>query len=637
MRLGYLYSRYPVISQTFCDTEMLALEKLGFSLEIGSVYPPLSSLRHAHGARLRAPVRYAPPQPVLRVWEKNAAASGKWPAALVDLHEKKYGWRYKPVQRARNALYFAELFTQAGVDHFHVHFANRAAHTALFLKEIAGIPFSITAHGQDFMIDLGNDDLLGEICAAARFIAVETNYSGQLLAQRCPDSASKIYRVFNGVDLAAFPQPRPPSQDKSARILSVGRLVPFKGFDQLIDACAELARRNLDFTCDIIGDGPERDRLQDKIDNHQLKSRVALLGSWPRETVSAKMRASDIFALASVVDRNGASDVFPTVILEAMAAARPVVSTQVAGISESVRHGETGLLVMPGDANAFADALANLIVDPQLREGFGKAGRTRVEQNFDINKTIVPLFELFRMLPVATSKSPPRPKVKQIAYLIDRWPDDNVASLEQELKEMKRRNISILPIVCDFNSETDLTPKQETVVPTLEFLPDAMVIEADWLSNRALAQRLEDDHASAEARVPSALLLREARFALSLRTLLMDKNVSHLHATSSRALVCAIISQKLVDLTISATIEPQPPVSQEWIKIALRQCRGGRLSDRRLLRRRGSSFLFDKAATRNRLHSLAEKLGIDLTGHGSFWQEWSDLLVRWSRERAEQN
>lgn len=636
MKLGYLYSRYPVVSQTFCDTEMLALEKLGFSLEIGSVYPPLSSLRHAHAAQLRAPIHYAPPQPVLRVWEKKAKAEGKWPGSLVDLHEEKYGWRYKSAQRARNALYFAELFNQAGVDHFHVHFANRAAHTALFLKEISGISFSITAHGQDFMVDLGNDDLLREICAAATFIAVETQYSGQLLAQRCPESASKIYRVFNGIDLKTFPPPLAHSQNGSARILSVGRLVPFKGFDHLIDACAELARRNLDFTCEIVGDGPERDRLQAKIDNEQLKSRVALLGSLPREAVFEKMQASDIFALASVIDRDGASDVFPTVILEAMAAARPVVSTQVAGIPESAVPGETGLLVPPGNATALAEALAQLIVDPALRQTFGNAGRARVEQQFEINKTIAPLVQLLQTSPVARPKPPARSEVKQIVYLIDRWPDYALPWLERELKEMKQRNIAILPLVCEFDFEASLSPEQEAVVPTLEFLPDAMVIEAEWLSNRALAQRLEDDHASAEERVPAGLFLREARFALSLRKLFVEKNVSHIHATSSRALVCATILRQLVDLTVSATIEPRPPVSQGWIKTALRDCRGGRLSDGKLMRRRGSSFLLDKAAFRqNLLQSFAEKLGIDLTGHRSFWQEWSELLVRWSRERTE--
>lgn len=635
MRLGYLYSRYPVVSQTFCDTEMLALESMGFSLEVGSVYAPLSTLRHAHAAQLRAPVRYAPPQPVLRVWEDNAKAGGKWPEALVDLHEENYGWRYKPAQRARNALYFANLFTQGGVDHVHVHFANRAAHTALFLKEISGIPFSITAHGQDFMVDLGNDDLLREICAAATFVAVETNYSGHLLAKRCPEAASKIYRVFNGIDLKNFPPPLPMAANKSARILSVGRLISFKGFEQLIDACAELARLKLDFTCEIVGDGPERGRLQDKIDKHQLKSHVVLAGSLPREVAFQKMRACDIFALASVIDRNGASDVFPTVILEAMSAARPVVSTQIAGIPESVAHGETGLLVPAGNANALAEAIAQLIVDPASREAFGNAGRTRIEQHFEITKTIAPLVELLRTSADNQPKRPARAAVKKIVYLIDRWPDGALPSLERELKEMKRRNIAVLPIVCEFDPEIGLGMEEEAVARTMDFLPDAMVIEAEWQTNFALAHRLEDEHANAEERVPGGLFLREARFAISLRKFLADKNVSHIHATSSRALVCALILKQLVDFTISATIEPHPPVSPEWIKVALRDCLGGRLSDPKLLRRRSSSFLFDKAVSISWRQRLQEKIGIGLTGHGSFWQEWSELLVRWSRERAE--
>src|SRR5467141_2928734 len=103
MKLGYLYSRYPVISQTFCDAEMLALEQRGVELKIGSVYPPLSSLRHEHISCLHAPIHYAPPQQILRIWEKNAKVDGKWPGALVDLHERKYDRHVKSEQRARNA------------------------------------------------------------------------------------------------------------------------------------------------------------------------------------------------------------------------------------------------------------------------------------------------------------------------------------------------------------------------------------------------------------------------------------------------------------------------------------------------------------------------------------------------------
>src|SRR5438094_7489841 len=367
MRLGYLYSRYPVISQTFCDAEMLELEQRGIELVIGSVYPPLTSLRHEYISRLSAPIHYAPPQEILRILERNAKTTRKWPRDLVEQHEDRYGPMAKAEQRGRNALYFAEFFARSGVDHVHVHFANRAAHTALFVKEISGIPFSVTAHGQDFMKDLGSDDLLREICAAAEFVAAETDYSRDLLRQRCPNFAAKIHRVYNGIDLERFPAARSCNGNRIPQIVSVGRLVAFKGFDDLMDACAELARRRIDFGCDIIGDGPLREALQAKIEQLDLSSRVNLLGSLSQGAVLEKLKAADLFALASTTDTKRATDVFPTVILEAMASARPVVSTRLAGIPELVVHGETGVLVSPGDTTALAQALEQLLRDSEFR------------------------------------------------------------------------------------------------------------------------------------------------------------------------------------------------------------------------------------------------------------------------------
>jgi glycosyltransferase involved in cell wall biosynthesis len=623
MRLGYLYSRYPVISQTFCDAEMLALERLGIELEIGSVYPSLTSLRHEHISRLRAPVRYAPPQEILKIWEKDAKSTGKWPRALVDQHEQKYGPSFKAEQRARNALYFADLFARNGVDHFHVHFANRAAHTAIFLKEISKIPFSVTAHGQDFMKDLGNDELLREICAAAEFVAAETDYSRELLCQRCPDSTRKIYRVYNGIDLEFFSVPFPSTANPVPRIISVGRLVAFKGFENLIDACGELARRGLDFNCEIIGDGPLRDDLQAKIDMLKLPPRVKLLGSLSQGAVIEKLRVADIFALASVTDRQGASDVFPTVIIEAMAAARPVVSTRLAGIPELVSHGETGLLVAPGDTSALAQALEKLIRNPGLRSRYGRAGRARIEQHFRIEHTVAPLLQRFE---TASTKSGQRrashseaaTESHQIAYLIDRWPDKDLPLIERELEEMKRRGVSIVPFVCELNSAARLNRSMERMAPWLEFLPDTMVIEAEWRANPALAQKLEEARAQQESRSPSAIFMRQARFALVLRRLLMERKISHVHATTSRALVCALILQKIGDVTVSATIEPRPELPRDWVKAAMPRCVGGRVHDRKLFEAQNGSFVLDKTG------------GFHLTGRTKFWQQWAELLLRWS-------
>ena len=617
---------------------MLALERIGVDLEIGSIYPPLTSLRHEHISRLRAPVHYAPPQKILRIWEENAKTTGEWPAELVNRHEQKYGRQIKAEQRARNALYFAELFTRSGVDHFHVHFANRAAHTALFLRKISGIPFSVTAHGQDFMKDLGNDDLLREICAAAEFVAAETDYSRDLLRQRCPDSASKIHRVYNGIDLERFPIPLLLPAHSQPRIVSVGRLVTFKGFEELIDVCAELGRRGLDFICEIIGDGALRENLQEKIDRLSLSSRVTLLGSLSQGGVFEKLQAGDIFALPSITDCQGASDVFPTVIMEAMSAARPVVSTRLAGIPELVVHEETGFLVRPGDTMALVEALEQLIRNPELRLRYGRAGRMRIEQHFGIEQTIRPLVELLQRTCIAPPKPKTAPGLRQIAYLIDRWPDKNLPLIERELEEMNRRNISIVPFVCELDSAVRLTRVMERMAPRLEFLPDAMVMEAKWRENPALTQRLEEQRAQEAERVPEGIFLRQARFALVLRQLLLERSVSHVHATSSRSLVCALILQKLAGVTASAAIEPEPELPQNWIKSALRRCEGGRLSDRKMLRSYNGPFLLDKAAFRSLPQKafglFGEKIGIDLTGGASFWQEWSGLLERWRRDKT---
>src|SRR5438132_9062784 len=186
---------------------MSELRSDGLTLDISSIHPPRTGLRHEHLASLPAPINYAAPQDILRISEKNAKNAGRSPRDLVEQHERKYGAAGKAGQRARNALYFADFFAQNEVDHVHVHFANRAAHTALFLKEISGIPFSVTAHGQDFMKDLGSDDLLREICAAAEVVAAETDYSRELLCARCPDSAANIHRVYNGMDLERFSTP----------------------------------------------------------------------------------------------------------------------------------------------------------------------------------------------------------------------------------------------------------------------------------------------------------------------------------------------------------------------------------------------------------------------------------------------
>ena len=404
MRLGYLYSRYPVLSQTFCDAEMLELERRGYSLVIGSMYPPKTAIRHEYLARLQARVHYAPDKSELEKLVQKAKCEGRWPEKLIAAHQRKYGAEYKATLRARNALFFVDLFEREGIRHFHVHFANRAAHTAIFVKAISGIPFSMTAHGQDFMTDLGNENLLRELCATAEWVAAETDYSRSLLAKRCPASADKILRVYNGIEVKKFSAPRKTARPGGAlRLVSVGRLVAFKGFDVLVDACAELRRNNREFTCEIIGDGPLRESLTRRVSQNGLSHVVFFSGEQSQDYVLRAIASADIFVLASLLDQEGASDVFPTVIAEAMTCGKPVVSTNVAGIPELVAENETGLLVRARDFRALATALARLMCDQPLRAQFGAAGQRRIEEHFTIEHTIAPLLQRFESADTAAA------------------------------------------------------------------------------------------------------------------------------------------------------------------------------------------------------------------------------------------
>ncbi len=626
MHFAYLFSRYPVISQTFCDTEMLALERRGCSFEIGSIHPPQTSLRHEHAGRLQAPVWYAPPAEILKLGERHARAEGRWPVALIARHEQRYGVEGKAALRARNALYFADLFTRHGVAHVHVHFANRAAQTALFLKAISGIPFSVTAHGQDFMVDLGSAELLREICAEAEFVAAETDYSCGLLRERCPESDGKILRVFNGMDLASFAavQPPAPRPNEPVRILSVGRLVEFKGFDYLLEACAELQRRGNNFHCEIVGEGPLRESLEARIDQLQLHERVVLAGALAQEQIFARLRGCDLFTLASVVDRAGASDIFPTVILEAMASARSVVSTTIAGIPESVISGETGLLVAPNDSPALADALEKLVRDPGLRAAFGAAGRRRVEEHFRVETTVEPLVEQLghperseaQRNRLEGSRGVAAPKV---AYFIDHWPDPTLPDLAHELAQLRVHDLAVRPIALRLGDGR--IPPGDLALE-LEFLPDAIVLEAEWQQERTLARALEAEHAGTLQRVPGALFLEQARAALTLRKLLAREKIVHVHATSARALVAALLVRRLLPVTVSAAIERRPALNRNALKDALAQICGGRVFDPRLVRHASGDFVIQPRPT------LLRRLKLDRRER--FWQEWSERLKTWS-------
>ena len=623
MRLGYLYSRYPVISQTFCDVEMLALERRGVDLEIGSINPPFTSFRHGHGSNLRAEVCYAPLPRVVRTIAQLARRDGTWPAALVAEHEARYGPAFKAEQRARNALFFAEQFVRSGVAHFHVHFARNATHTALFIKAMSKIGFSFTAHAQDFMLDVGSDELLREMCREAAFVVAVSDYSCELLVHKCPDAAGKIHRIYNGINLRKFQAGPQRSPRLRPRILSTGRLIEFKGFRDLIAASAELKKRGIEFECEIIGDGPLRGELQNAIAAAGLDDIVRLPGALPQEEVVRRMADCDVFALACIVDRKGASDILPTVILEAMAIARPIVSTRLAAVPEIVCDGESGLLVAPGDVEELANALESLLRDPQLRARLGAAGRRKAEENFDVDKTAAQLLDLVEA--VAVPRAPLQGASRHLQHclhLVWEWPSAKLPGLDRELLALAGtpihvwRSGSIAPV-----------KGSERLVQTLEFLPDPIVVEAEWCADRSRAHEIESWRCELPPECNTADYLEAARVALYLAPKLARRGIRHVHATDSRALLCAWILQRLAKITISATIESPPAFAPCVVERLLTSCTGGRVSDPKISGAFDGRFLAEPKPPRWRGTFGSSRSHIN----EQFLQQWRNQLETWSR------
>jgi glycosyltransferase involved in cell wall biosynthesis len=551
-----------------------------------------------------------------------ARRDGIWPAALVAAHEARYGPAYKAEQRARNALFFAEQFVRTGVAHFHVHFARNATHTALFVKAISKIGFSFTAHAQDFMVDVGNDELLREMCREAAFIVAVSDYSRDLLVQKCPDAEAKIHRIYNGIDLRNF-QTRPPRSPTLPRILSIGRLIEFKGFRDLIAACTELKKRDIQFECEIIGEGPLRGALQDAITAASLDGIVRLSGALAQEEVMRRLADCDVFALACIVNREGASDILPTVILEAMATARPIVSTRLAGVPEIVRDGESGLLVAPGDVKGLANALELLLRDPQLRARFGAAGRRNVEVRFDVDKTAAQLLELVEA--AAIPRGPVQDASRDLQhclYLVWEWPNPKLPGLDRELFALAGAPVQV------WRSGT-IAPARgsERLVQTLKFLPDAIIIEAEWQADRSRAHEIESWRRELPTECNTADYLEAARVALYLAPTLARARIRHVHATDSRALLCAWILQRLANITISATIESPPAFASDVVERLLATCTGGRVSDANMRASFDGRFLAEPKSPRWRGRFGASGAHIN----EQFLQQWRNQLETWGR------
>lgn len=287
------------------------------------------------------------------------------------------------------------LHRQRSFHVIHAHSALPCGHAAALLSRELGIPFVVTVHGLDAFFTRQVGGYAGRWCArmaslayreAANVICVSKKVREQVGSRL--GHAVKTIVIYNGVDPEVF---FPAEHDaESEVILTVGSLIGIKGHAVLLRAVARVQELRPAVRCEIIGEGPEQQRLEALCGDLGLGDKVRFLGRQSREQVAEAMRRCTVFALPSRYEGLGC------VYLEAMCCGKAVIACRGQGIEEVIEAGINGWLVTPDDLQELTDALALLLRERALRREMGEAARNTILRAYTLEHQASRLSDTYR-------------------------------------------------------------------------------------------------------------------------------------------------------------------------------------------------------------------------------------------------
>ena len=407
-KLAYLTGEYPRASDTFIQREVANLRMLGHDVltcsirTTGAEHLVGPEQRDEHARTFKVLDAVKNPLTTLKAHWRWAKTPGRYLSALT------LAWRTAPKGvkgRLYNLIYFIEAGVLAaklideGVTHLHNHIAKASCTVAMLVGALSGLRWSFTIHGPDIFFE-PHHWRIDEKAARADFVACISHYCrSQLMCFADGADWQKLHIVHCGVDPAKYAER---SETEGLKALFVGRLAGVKGVPILIEAIVRLSEKHPDLQLRLVGDGPDRNALETEVQNRGLQDRVTFLGYRSQSEVADELARADVFVLPSFAEG------VPVVLMEAMAAQVPVVTTRIAGIPELVEDGISGRLVPPGDIDAFTQALDAILTDEDVRADMGAAGREKVTAEFDAAQEAQRLSELF----CAYASSGPKPGLR---------------------------------------------------------------------------------------------------------------------------------------------------------------------------------------------------------------------------------
>ena len=373
IKVAYIMSRFPVITETFVLYEMLALEEQGLQVELYPLQRERTEVMHPEARPFVARANFQPlfSGPIFKsqfyylLRRPLVYLSILWTLIRANLGSSRY--LFGALGFFPKAVHFARLMTADGITHIHAHFASHPAAVAYVIHRLTGIPYSFTAHGSDLHRDR---HMLCEKVSEAAFVAAISQYNKNIIVRECPGSGTgdKVVVLHCGVDTEVFqPRTEPTAYERGKSpftILCIGTLHEVKGQTYLIEACRLLHGRGIDFVCRFVADGPDLAKLTQQAAQAGIADRVHFHGRVTREEIAALLRDADVMAAPSVPTSDGRREGIPVVLMEGMGSGVPVVASDLSGIPELVVNEQSGLLVAPRDAHRAGGRVGTAVSGP---------------------------------------------------------------------------------------------------------------------------------------------------------------------------------------------------------------------------------------------------------------------------------
>jgi colanic acid/amylovoran biosynthesis glycosyltransferase len=415
--IACVVSRYPAVSHAFIVREVQALRRHGLDVHTFTIRRPrpdelLSAAdREEHGRTFAV----LPPRP-LRLLGSHLRGLMSHPLRYVGTLVAAQRLSPPGVRdRLWRLFYFGEAIVvwdecrRRGVRHLHAHFANVGSDVAMLASRFGGSgwSWSFMMHGCVELFDEAPHRLPHKVRDARLVVCTSDFVRAQLMGLVEREHWRKLQVSRCALDARAFAAPPRARGKGRLHILTVARLVASKGQAVLLEALAELRARGVDADVTFVGDGPDRAALDALAGELGVGDRVRFTGAVGQDELPGWYRRADLFCLPTFSEGLG------VVLIEAMAAGLPVVSTRVMGVPEVIEDGDCGLLVSPGRADELAAAIERMATSPDLRARMGRRGRVRVEREFDLDSAGRRLAELFEQTLRGTGNGTP-------AALVDR-------------------------------------------------------------------------------------------------------------------------------------------------------------------------------------------------------------------------